>query len=69
MTKTPEELYQEGEKRFNDAVQRKVPDRIPVALLYMFFGAQFKYGRKLAGYPFSVLHISLFNAIPVTCVW
>jgi hypothetical protein len=30
MGKTPEELYQEREKRFNDAVQLKVPDRVPI---------------------------------------
>jgi uroporphyrinogen-III decarboxylase len=42
MGKTPEELYQEREKRVNDAIQLKVPDRVPIALLYNFFGA--KYG-------------------------
>ena len=29
MGKTPEELYQEREKRVNDAIQLKVPDRVP----------------------------------------
>lgn len=29
MGKTPEELYQEREKRINDAIQLKVPDRVP----------------------------------------
>jgi uroporphyrinogen-III decarboxylase len=42
MGKTPEELYQEREKRFNDAVQLKVPDRVPIAPHFFFFGA--KYG-------------------------
>jgi uroporphyrinogen-III decarboxylase len=42
MAKTPEELYQEREKRFNDAIQVKVPDRVPIALFWHFFGA--KYG-------------------------
>ena len=42
MGKTPEELYQEREKRFNDAVQLKVPDRVPMAPHFLFFGA--KYG-------------------------
>lgn len=42
MAKTPEELYQEREKRFNDAIQLKVPDRVPIAPHFMFFGA--KYG-------------------------
>jgi len=42
MAKTPEELYQEREKRFNDAIQLKVPDRVPIAPHFIFFGA--KYG-------------------------
>jgi len=42
MGKTSEELYQEKEKRFNDAVQLKMPDRVPIVLFYTFFGA--KYG-------------------------
>src|SRR4030067_1930773 len=29
MGKTPEELYEEREKRINDAIQLKVPDRVP----------------------------------------
>jgi hypothetical protein len=29
MVKTPEELYQEREKRINDAIQLRVPDRVP----------------------------------------
>lgn len=30
MAKLPEELYREREKRFNDAIQMKVPDRVPI---------------------------------------
>jgi len=41
MAKTPEELYQEREKRFNDAIQLKVPDRVPIALFCTFFGARY----------------------------
>jgi hypothetical protein len=29
MGKTPEELYREREKRINDAIQLKAPDRVP----------------------------------------
>ena len=41
MPKTLEELYQEREKRFNDVVHLKVPDRIPIALLSTLFGASY----------------------------
>lgn len=41
MEKSPQELYQEREKRFNDAVQLKVPDRIPIAPLFTFFAARY----------------------------
>jgi len=42
MGKIPDEFYQEKEKRFNDAIQLKMPDRIPIALFSTFFAA--KYG-------------------------
>ena len=41
MAKTPEELYQEREKRLNDAVQLRVPDRVPIAPYCMFFPAKY----------------------------
>jgi hypothetical protein len=49
--KTPAELYQEREKRIVDAVQLKVPDRVPIVLHYTYFQA------KYAGYtPEEVLY-------------
>ena len=42
MGKTPEELYEERTKRVMDAVQLKVPDRVPFMTLFNFFHA--KYG-------------------------
>jgi uroporphyrinogen-III decarboxylase len=41
MEKAPQELYWEREKRFNDAVQLKVPDRVPIAPLFTFFTARY----------------------------
>jgi len=41
MAKSPEELYQEREKRFNDAIELKVPDRIPMAFLFTFYPAKY----------------------------
>ncbi len=41
MEKAPEELYQEREKRISDAVQLKVPDRIPIAPFVGFFPAKY----------------------------
>ena len=32
MSKSPEELYQEREKRYRDVMELKVPDRVPVVL-------------------------------------
>jgi len=40
MAKTPEELYKEREKRINDAIQLKVPDRVPIFPLWSFFTAK-----------------------------
>ena len=41
MGKTPQDLYQEREKRLNDAIQLKVPDRVPIAPLFTFFAAKY----------------------------
>ena len=41
MAKTPEELYQEREKRVNDAIELKVSDRVPVMSLFGFFPARY----------------------------
>jgi len=41
MERTPEELYQEREKRVMDAIQLKVPDRVPVMALFGFFPAKY----------------------------
>jgi len=40
--KTPEELYQEREKRVNDAIQLREPDRIPIVPLFGYFPALYK---------------------------
>jgi hypothetical protein len=37
MDKSPEELFAEREKRLNDAVALKEPDRVPVTLMSGFF--------------------------------
>ncbi len=41
MGKAPEELYEEREKRVNDAIQLKEPDRVPVMSLFGFFPAKY----------------------------
>ena len=41
MEKAPEELYLEREKRVNDAIQLKEPDRVPVMSLFGFFPAKY----------------------------
>lgn len=41
MDKSPEELYLEREKRVNDAIQLKEPDRVPVMGLFGFFPARY----------------------------
>ena len=46
MDKTPEQLYAEREKRVNDVIQLKVPDRVPIMSLFGFFPA------RLAGITF-----------------
>ena len=41
MRKGPEELLQEREKRVNDAIQLKEPDRIPIVCMFGFFPAKY----------------------------
>lgn len=41
VAKTPEELFRERSKRVEDAVQLKVPDRVPVAPNFGFFYAKY----------------------------
>jgi len=41
MEKSPEELYREREKRVNDAIQLKVPDRIPFFPFTHFFAVKY----------------------------
>ncbi len=48
--KTPEELYKEREKRLYDAIQLKVPDRVPVIIGGTFFAC------KYAGLPYSAAY-------------
>jgi len=39
--KTPEQLYQERTKRVNDAIQLRVPDRVPFLPTFSFFPAKY----------------------------
>ncbi len=41
MSKSPEELYQERLKRYEDAVALKVPDRVPITIQWGFFPARY----------------------------
>ena len=41
MSKTPEDLYREREKRVLDAIALKKPDRVPVMALFSFFPAKY----------------------------
>ncbi|MFC2010584.1 uroporphyrinogen decarboxylase family protein [Chloroflexota bacterium] len=41
MVKTPEELYQERSRRISDAIQLKVPDRVPVEMAFDYFPAKY----------------------------
>jgi uroporphyrinogen-III decarboxylase len=41
MNKTPEQLYKEREKRVNDAIQLKTPDRVPVMIELSYFPATY----------------------------
>ena len=41
MEKTPEKLYQERKKRIEDAIQLRVPDRVPIVPFFHFFPARY----------------------------
>jgi uroporphyrinogen-III decarboxylase len=41
MQRCPEQLYQEREKRFVDAIQLKIPDRVPIAISFGYFPAKY----------------------------
>jgi uroporphyrinogen-III decarboxylase len=41
MSKTPEELYKEREKRVLDAIALRKPDRVPVMAMFSFFPAKY----------------------------
>lgn len=41
MSKSPEELFQERLKRYEDAVALKVPDRVPITIQWGFFPARY----------------------------
>lgn len=41
MSKSPEELYQERKKRYEDAVALRVPDRVPISIMWGFFPARY----------------------------
>jgi hypothetical protein len=41
VTKTPEQLYKERAKRVEDAVQLKIPDRVPIVIPFGFFPAKY----------------------------
>jgi len=41
MDKSPEELYQERDNRINDAVQMKIPDRVPIEMSFSYFPAKY----------------------------
>jgi uroporphyrinogen-III decarboxylase len=46
--KSPQELYGEREQRFRDALELKVPDRVPVVLTTNFFPARYVGGMDIA---------------------
>ncbi len=48
MEKTPGELYEEREKRLRDAIELKVPDRVPVVLATNYFPARYVSGITVA---------------------
>ncbi len=41
MGKTPKELYEERDGRINDAIQLRIPDRVPVSLSFGYFPASY----------------------------
>ncbi len=60
MEKTPEELFKEREKRVFDAIQLKVPDRVPIITFGGFFAA------KYAGFTFRDMMYDREKAIEST---
>ncbi|GAG28468.1 unnamed protein product, partial [marine sediment metagenome] len=48
--KTTEELYQERDKRVNDAIRLEIPDRVPIDMSFGYFPA------KYVGIPASVVY-------------
>ncbi len=48
--KTPEQLYEEREKRVREAIQLKQPDRVPVSLRMTYFPAKYAGIPKAASY-------------------
>ena len=42
MAKSAQELYQEREQRFNDAVALRKPDRVPIVLFAEFFMTKYQ---------------------------
>jgi len=65
MEKTPEELYKERDKRINDAIQLRIPDRVPILMSFGYFPAKYTgitckdawydYDKWLAAYKKTVL--------------
>ncbi len=41
MDQNTEKLYREREQRFADAINLKVPDRVPVSIPFSYFPAKF----------------------------
>ncbi len=60
MEKTPQELFKEREKRVFDAIQLKVPDRVPIIAFGGFFAA------KYAGFTFREMMYDREKAIEAT---
>jgi uroporphyrinogen-III decarboxylase len=48
--KTPEQLYEEREKRVREAIQLRVPDRVPVSMRMTYFPAKYAGIPKAASY-------------------
>ena len=48
--KTAKELFNERNKRINDAIQLKIPDRVPIDMSFGFFPA------KYLGLPCSIVY-------------
>lgn len=55
--KSPEELYEEREKRVRDVIQLKVPDRVPVCLAMGYFPARYT-GVSCATAYYDYYHVS-----------